>query len=168
MNDLIAKDRPLWLPLLHGMIAAWARRAGSPERLPGLAGFEDWERSVGGVLGLWGLGNRFGSNILSWRSDGDSETNDAERFLAIWYEARAKKVYWSAQDLLVLAEKQGLFPRILDRTGHGRLVAFSRSVLSALGVPRDISDGTTIRRFRVIRKGTVNSHHGFEYRLEVE
>jgi hypothetical protein len=169
LGDLIATYRLSLLSTIHGMIQAWVA-AGSPTgRVAGLAGFEDWQRVVGGVLELWGLGAQVGANVLTWRSDADVESSDDETFLKVWQDGGGESRDWSAKQLLAIASNEGLFPEVFARDEHGRLVAFSKTILGPLiEVPRDLlNDNGVSQKYRVIRTGKSSSRRGHQYRLEV-
>jgi hypothetical protein len=170
LPDLVARERLLLLSLLHGMVEAWVRMGMPPGHVAGLGGFEDWAAAVGGVLGVWGLMDQLGGNLLTWRTETDTETSDVGRFLLVWQQAGGEKRDWSARELLALARRDDLFPEVFARKEHGQLVAFSKSVIKPLvEVPREIPDERGNRRkFRVIRTGSESSHRGFQYRLDLK
>jgi len=169
LYEMVLAQRHKLLSVLHGMIRAWEKLGMPRAGVSGLPGFEEWQNSVCGVLELWGLGEKVGNNICEWRSEGDLETTDFERLLAIWDGELGVERGFTALQILELACRHGLFGSITANSEHGKLVAFSASVLRPLvSVPtRIVTSPGFVEVFRVLRNGSRNAHRGYEYRLQV-
>jgi hypothetical protein len=169
LSEVIARERLRLLSLLHGMVQAWVQSGMPAGHVGGLGGFEGWTESAGGVLEIRGFAGQLDANLSTWREETDAETGDMERFLVAWRWAGGETRVWMARELLDLAKRNGMFPEIFGRNEHGRLVAFSKSVIKPLmEVLHGISDdGGALQTFCVVRTGSSTSHRGFQYRLEV-
>jgi hypothetical protein len=120
------ETRPRILATLTGMVETW-KSAGCPEGLSRLGGFEEWARSIGGIMRVAGFDSWL-ANYREWTSTADDWSADAHAFAELWW-SRYHGERVKATDALGLLSSTQLFPSVTDRPERGRLMAFAKSVL---------------------------------------
>ena len=115
------------LGALVGMVENWKDAGRIPHKRT-LGGFEEWSKTVGGILGIHGF-NSWRQNETRWRRKTDPESEDIKALVTAWAD-RWPDEKRTSRELADLSVEIGAFLHIqLAKNDAGRVISFGKTVL---------------------------------------
>jgi hypothetical protein len=128
LSNHVAGIRALSLAALLGLVENW-KAAGIPLGSIRIGGFERWSAVLHGIMTVNGYTD-WATNIRDWTRDADPTSADLRSLLDTWH-AQHQANPLTAMQAMALAKECGIFPECFcPSTEHGRLMSFTRRVLS--------------------------------------
>lgn len=127
IQGYVRENRRRLLAILLGMVEAW-KAAGQPSGAARLGGFEEWARTVGGILRVAGF-DAWMTNHRAWVSTADDWTADAHALADRWWARHGGAPVTASDALRLIESPPPIFPWITARPESGQLMAFSKTVL---------------------------------------
>jgi len=124
LRAYVREQRRLVVSCLIGMVQNWID-ASRPLGVQTLGGFEEWCKTVGGILKMNGFG-RWLTNAADWQTEADPKGAEMEAFVEAWAETFGTQAT-DASDLRQYARDEGFFTGIFAKpTEAARYTAFGR------------------------------------------
>ncbi len=121
------ENRRRLLAILLGLVLAW-KEAGQPPGTARLGGFEEWARTIGGILHLAGF-DAWMTNYRAWVSVADDWTADAQALAERWWARHGGAPISASDALRLLVSLPPIFPWVTARHESSQLMTFTKGVL---------------------------------------
>jgi hypothetical protein len=137
--DWVERERPRLVHAALTLIAAW-HAAGRPAGTATMGSYEAWSRVLGGILRVAGVPG-FLTNVETLYEDMDAETDDAKRFLRVWWEQYHDDPRVPG-DLFTLALREDV--PLAGHDDHARRVALGAYLRRHAGRPYTVREGLSV------------------------
>ncbi len=128
----VQRVRPAVVGALLGMVENWTS-AGRPGGSQTMGGFEEWARTVGGIMTVNGF-TRWYTNTRAWRRQADPDGEDLRALVEAWASKHLDE-HITAKQLVAITLDLGIFPHVLKSKEEGRPATLGRMLRKNMDTP---------------------------------